>query len=172
MARDEAMVICDERRPVAVTIPPVRCFAHVETSKAQALKPLEESAEVFGAWRDYERTKSWSEDWDEFLAHNDATISLVDECCDVITATCNLLCALGVTDLTDAMAACERRNEERGRYEGVHTARTVDREALLALADELEEDACWEVQSPGVDNYAWMLKDVCDRIREACGEVA
>ena len=36
-------------------------------------------------------------------------------------------------------------------------------------ADELEEDACWEVQSPGVDNRAWMLKDVCDRIREACG---
>ena len=45
-----------------------------------------------------------------------------------------------------------------------------DREALLALADELEEDARWEVQSPGVDNRAWMLKDVCDRIREACGE--
>jgi len=44
-----------------------------------------------------------------------------------------------------------------------------DRDALLALADELEEDACWEVQSPGVDNRAWMLKDVCDRIREALG---
>lgn len=48
---------------------------------------------------------------------------------------------------------------------------TVDRGALLALAEELEEDACWEVQSPGDDNRAWMLKDVCDRIREACGEV-
>lgn len=45
----------------------------------------------------------------------------------------------------------------------------IDRDALLALADELEEDACWEVQSPGVDNRAWMLKDVCDRIREALG---
>ena len=45
----------------------------------------------------------------------------------------------------------------------------VDRYALLALADELEEDACWEAQSPGVDNYAWRLKDVCDRIREALG---
>ena len=46
----------------------------------------------------------------------------------------------------------------------------VDRDALLALAEELEEDACWEVQSPGVDNRAWMLKDVCDRIREALGK--
>lgn len=42
---------------------------------------------------------------------------IVDECCDVIMATCNLLAALGVTDLTEAMAACEERNKERGRYE-------------------------------------------------------
>ncbi|OUN47330.1 hypothetical protein B5G20_05025 [Collinsella sp. An7] len=46
---------------------------------------------------------------------------------------------------------------------------SCDREALLELAGELEGDACWEVQSPGVDNYAWMLKDVCERIREALG---
>lgn len=46
----------------------------------------------------------------------------------------------------------------------------VDREALLALADELEEDACWEVQTPGDASGAWRLKDACDRIREACGE--
>ena len=58
---------------------------------------------------------------------------------------------------------------EDGRYEGVRTARPVDREALLALADELEEDACWEVQTPGDASGAWRLKDACDRIREACG---
>lgn len=100
-----------------VTIPPVRAFPRVEASKAQALKPLEEAAEVFAAWQEYDRTKSWCEDWDEYLAHNDATLSLVDECCDVIAATCNLLAALGVTDLTEAMAACEERNRERGGYE-------------------------------------------------------
>ena len=88
-----------------VTIPPVRAFAHVEPDKAQALKPLEEAAEVFGAWqRFYECHTKTNEE------------SLVDECADVIQATCNLLAALGVTDLTDAMAACERRNRERGRY--------------------------------------------------------
>lgn len=45
----------------------------------------------------------------------------------------------------------------------------IDRDALLELVDELEEDARWEVQSPGADNCAWRLKDVCDRIREALG---
>ena len=44
-----------------------------------------------------------------------------------------------------------------------------DRDALLALADELEEDACWEVQTPGDTSGAWRLKDACDRIREAMG---
>ena len=47
----------------------------------------------------------------------------------------------------------------------------VDRESLLALADELEEDACWEVQTPGDTSGAWRLKDACDRIREALGVV-
>ena len=99
-----------------VTIPPVRTFHGVAPDKAQALKPLEEAAEVFGAWQDYERTKDCGYDWDEFLEHNNALIDLVDECCDVIQATCNLLSALGVTDMTEAMAACEERNRERGRY--------------------------------------------------------
>lgn len=45
----------------------------------------------------------------------------------------------------------------------------IDRDALLALADELKEDACWEVQTPGDASGAWRLKDACDRIREALG---
>ena len=44
-----------------------------------------------------------------------------------------------------------------------------DVKALLALAEELEEDACWEVQTPGDTRGAWRLKDACDRIREALG---
>lgn len=46
---------------------------------------------------------------------------------------------------------------------------SCDRDALLAMADELEEDACWEVQTPGDTSGAWRLKDACDRIREALG---
>ena len=52
-----------------------------------------------------------------------------------------------------------------------HDSDFIDREALLALADELEEDACWEVQTPGDTSGAWRLKDACDRIREALGVV-
>ena len=51
----------------------------------------------------------------------------------------------------------------------VQKAPECDREVLLALADELEEDACWEVQTPGDTSGAWRLKDACDRIREALG---
>lgn len=95
----------------SVTIPPVRTFAHVEASKAQALKPLEEAAEVFAAWQ---RWDLWT---GVDLRESMMRAAIVDECCDVITATCNLLAAIGVTDLTEAMAACEERNRKRGRYE-------------------------------------------------------
>ena len=96
---------------LSVTIPPVRSFAHVEASKAQALKPLEEAAEVFAAWQ---RWDLWT---GVDLRESMMRAEIVDECCDVITATCNLLAAIGVTDLTEAMAACEERNRKRGRYE-------------------------------------------------------
>ena len=58
---------------------------------------------------------------------------------------------------------------EPAQYHFVDSDEKCDRDALLALADELEEIACWEVQSTGDDNRAWMLKGVCDRIREALG---
>ena len=64
--------------------------------------------------------------------------------------------------------------EEADAYEAMLKSKSVelhpvDRDALLALADELEEDACWEVQTPGDTSGAWRLKDTCDRIREALG---
>ena len=97
---------------ITVTIPPVRAFARVEADKAHALKPLEEAAEVYGVWQTWDEAVRYGDD----LHCNHLKKCLVDECCDVIQATCNLLAALGVTDLTEAMAACERRNRERGRY--------------------------------------------------------
>ena len=54
-------------------------------------------------------------------------------------------------------------------HEAVVEYAGVDRDALLRLADELEEDACWEVQTLGDTSGAWRLKDACDRIREALG---
>lgn len=103
---------------LSVTIPPVRTFAGVEPSKAQALKPLEEAAEVFAAWQEWDRYHSAHAVFDGPKAECAKAMKacIVDECCDVITATCNLLAALGVDDLAEAMAEYERRNEERGRY--------------------------------------------------------
>lgn len=100
-----------DREGRGVTIPPVRTFPRVDTGKAQALKPLEEAAEIYAAWQ------AWQECGGRVL-EDYARSRLVDECCDTIMAACNLLSALGVTDLTGAMAACVRRNERRGRYDG------------------------------------------------------
>ena len=89
---------------MTVYIGGVQTFKETKPDKAQALKPLEEAAEVFGAWQRFYgcHTKTNEE-------------SLVDECADVIQATCNLLESLGVTDLREAMERCAERNRERGR---------------------------------------------------------
>ena len=55
---------------------------------------------------------------------------------------------------------------EEGRYSVARTVRPVDRDALLALADELEGEGLdgWASGPVNVGEYA-------RRIREACGEV-
>lgn len=98
-----------------LVLPSVRVFDDVEPSKAQVVKIAEETCEVYSAWEDFTRTRRHGEDWDMFLENNDAIMSLVDECCDTIQAVCNLLASLGITDLTEAMAACRKRNADRGR---------------------------------------------------------
>lgn len=91
-----------------LVLPSVRVFDDVEPSKAQVVKIAEEWGEVYSAWEDW-----WNEqpgdDGDELAE------LLVGECADLIQATCNLLASLGVTDLTEAMAACRKRNADRGR---------------------------------------------------------
>ena len=86
-----------------VRVGSVRRFDRVAPDKAQALKPLEEAAEVFGALQ----STHFPEDRrrEQILA----------ECADVIQATLNLVAALGVEDFRPYMKACERRNRERGR---------------------------------------------------------
>lgn len=79
---------------------------HMGTDKEAALKPLEEAAEVYGAWQDYQRFFMGSK-----------TI-LADEIADTIQACCNLAKRYGI-DLQAAMKRCQERNRERGRYEKV-----------------------------------------------------
>lgn len=89
----------------SVKIGEVATFPDAKADKAQALKVLEEAAEVFGAWQVY----------DDSDIYGLLTDAVLDECADVIQATCNLVAALGVTDFAPYMDDCRERNEERGR---------------------------------------------------------
>lgn len=100
-----------------VRVGSVRRFDHLEASKAQALKPLEEAAEVFGAWQEWDRYHSAHAVFDGPKAECAKAMKarIVDKCSDVIQATLNLVAALGVADFRPCLKACERRNRERGR---------------------------------------------------------
>lgn len=88
----------------------VRAFPGAVPDKAQALKPLEEAAEVFGAWQE------WEHGTDEQWSSESLKRFLMGEIADTIQACCNLAAALGVTDLTPHLVACEEKNRRRGRY--------------------------------------------------------
>lgn len=81
-----------------IIIGSVSVFPNAECSRAQAIKVLEESAEVFEAVDSGKRSE------------------IVSECADVIQSVCNLLAGLGVYDLRTDMMLCEARNRARGRY--------------------------------------------------------
>lgn len=106
--KDVAFGIRFERLDIAgssVKIGEVATFPDAKADKAQALKVLEEAAEVFGAWQQFDDgEKSALSRW-----------LVLAECADVIQATCNLLAGMGVTDFAPHMDMCRARNEERGR---------------------------------------------------------
>lgn len=92
-----------------VKLASVRTFPNVAPNKPQALKVLEEAAEVVEAWKDYRDCVP--------LGFKRGLLEMtIDEIADTITACCNLAAAHGVTDLTPYLARCEERNRRRGRY--------------------------------------------------------
>lgn len=97
-----------------VRIGNVETFKDVRPDKAQALKVLEEAAEVVEAWKDYDRFMD-TVDFAFGECQPKTKVALLDECCDVIQATCNLLASIGVKNLTFSMMKCEERNRKRGR---------------------------------------------------------
>lgn len=130
-----------------VNVGQVACFDEVALDKAQALKVLEEAAEVVEAFKKLDALDDWP-GGDSYEAYSD---DLLSECADVIQATCNLACAAMEAanrhlrdedgakhgdrfylwtegfggrvrwegwDMQPAMAACERRNRKRGRITG------------------------------------------------------
>lgn len=93
----------------------VRAFPGVQPTKGQAVKVLEEAAEVVEAFKRADPGDVLPVAR-QFPDCNKRILPLVDEIADTIQACCNLASALGVTDLTPYLARCEERNRERGRY--------------------------------------------------------
>lgn len=93
----------------------VRAFPGAVPDKAQALKVLEEAAEVVEAFKRADPGDVLPVAR-QFPDCNKRILPLVDEIADTIQASCNLAAALGVEDLTPYLARCEERNRERGRY--------------------------------------------------------
>lgn len=90
----------------------VEPFTKFVEPKAQALKPLEEAAEVFGAWQ------ASGIDGARSITH-EMREDIVYECFDVIQSCMNLMESLGTTDseLCEAARKVKQRNIERGRYD-------------------------------------------------------
>lgn len=88
----------------------MRVFNDVSDSKGQALKPLEEAAEAFGAWQEFDSMRN-------VPAWRDMRDDLIDECMDTVQAIANLLAAVGATqgDVDAAIKRMDERNGDRGR---------------------------------------------------------
>lgn len=83
-----------------------------DAPKVQALKPLEEAAEVLGAWQDCDDMRLSP----IMTARREYRQSLIDECMDVVQAVVNLLAAVGATqgEVDAAIRRMDERNRERG----------------------------------------------------------
>ena len=82
--------------------------------KGLALKPLEEAAEVFGAWQSLNNEAKSGANRDEWIVDG-IRKELEDEIADTIQACVNLAAYIKL-DLHDAIIRCHERNDERGRY--------------------------------------------------------
>lgn len=90
----------------------IRVFNSVSDSKGQALKPLEEAAEVFGAWQKRDGMRHAAAAAREALRGD-----LIDECVDTVQAAANMLAAVGATqgEVDAAIERMDGRNGDRGR---------------------------------------------------------
>lgn len=80
------------------------------TAKAQAVKVLEESAEVFGAWQNIQKPIKYINGERCFPT----VYMLANEIADCMQALANLADMYDI-DLEAAMRTCDERNEARGR---------------------------------------------------------
>ena len=101
---------------MSVQIGTVKTFKDVKADKEQAVKVLEEAGEVVDAFKAYREAAltDWTEP-DNANEYRMACDHLINECADVLQATCNLLSALNVVDMTKWIERCKAKNERRGR---------------------------------------------------------
>lgn len=92
-----------------------RVFRKVEDSKPQVLKPLEEAAEIYGAWQKYDDMRYAPESMRKVSREE-----LIDECLDTVQAVANVLAAIGTTqgEADAAIRRMDERNKDRGRLSG------------------------------------------------------
>lgn len=90
----------------------LRAFREVEDCKEQALKPIGEAAEAFGAWQLCGAYRGCAAG----PCRDGLRRDLIDECLDTVQATVNLLAAVGATqgEVDAAIARLDARNAERG----------------------------------------------------------
>jgi hypothetical protein len=104
--------LCFKEEQMKTYVIEVEPFTKFIEPKAQALKPLEEAAEVFGAWQasGIDGARSITQEMRK---------DIVYECFDVIQSCVNLMESLGTTDseLCDAARKVYANNIERGRYD-------------------------------------------------------
>lgn len=91
----------------------MRVFRKVEDAKPQVLKPLEEAAEIYGAWQKYDDMRRSP----MMIVRRGLRNDLIDECLDTVQAVANVLAALGTTqgEADAAIRRMDERNEGRGR---------------------------------------------------------
>lgn len=113
----ENATLREQADPNKVTLQ-VRPFIR-DDDKAAALKPLEEAAEIYGAWEDVrncEVAPAPACDCKGYRGWCRMKTRLADEIADTITACVNLAFRYGI-DLRLALERVERANKDRGRYD-------------------------------------------------------
>lgn len=91
----------------------MRVSDKVNDDKHQVLKPLEEAAEIYGAWQESDGMRPTTFKRDRVDMRN----RLIDECMGTVQAVADVLAAVGATqgEVDAAIKRMDERNEGRGR---------------------------------------------------------
>ena len=95
----------------------VRTFPNPRQDKAQAVKVLEESAEIYSEWQFISACPRTPCRECAIYRICGVREDFLLECADAITAISNFAASVGCEDMTAYIVACEKKNMKRGRYD-------------------------------------------------------